>query len=173
MYLTDIVQSSVSITAGSFDPPYPGWIDGDSRLARLVRSPDPLVMLKATELYDKRKQRAKEAGESPTDDGFSDWRTCRDFLCVENGASQWMLYWKGARKTLGHPANYPMLHDVHSLAQREPFGIQIWEYCIGDLSQVMRDELYDKISDPTYQLEVRKKIWAEIGVKIEDRANAA
>src|SRR6516225_4241271 len=33
----------------------------DYRLAKLVRSPDPLIMLKATELYDKRKQRAKEA----------------------------------------------------------------------------------------------------------------
>jgi hypothetical protein len=140
----------------------------DTRLARLVRSPDPLIMLKATELYDKRKARAKEAGETPDDDGFSDWRTCRDFLVIENGASQFMLYFRAARKSMGHPSNYPLLHDVHSLAQKEPFGIQIWDYCCGDLSSVIRDDLYKKISDTDYQLKARQKIWAEIGVRLDD-----
>jgi hypothetical protein len=150
----------------------------DSRLARLVRSPDPLIMLKATELYDKRKARAKEAGTAPEDDGFSEWRACRDFLLIENGASQFMLYYRAKMKALGHPANYPLLHDVHALASKEPFGMQIWEYCNGDLSEVMRDHLYKQISNPNWQLEARQKIWAEIGVRLDDRgqfssANAA
>jgi hypothetical protein len=143
-------------------------VEVDTRLARLVRSPDPLIMLKATELYDKRKARAKEAGETPDDDGFSDWRLCRDFLCVENGASQFMLYYHGARKDLGHPANYPMLHDVHSLAQTEEFGKAIWDWAIRDLSEVMKANLYGKLADPTYQIEARKKLWAEIGVRLDD-----
>jgi len=96
----------------------------DTRLARLVRSPDPLIMLKATELYDKRKQRAKDAGTTPDHDGFADWRMCRDYLCLENGASIFMMFYRGMRRDLGHPANYPLLRDVYDIAQLEPFGPQ-------------------------------------------------
>jgi hypothetical protein len=138
----------------------------DARLAKLVRSPDPLIMLKATELYDKRKVRAKEAGETPDDDGFNEWRLCRNFLCQENGASTFMLYYRAMRKDMGHPANYPLLIDVYTLAQNEPFGQQIFDYCGADLSDVMRKLLADRLADPNYQKETRKKIWAEIGVDI-------
>jgi hypothetical protein len=138
----------------------------DSRLARLVRSPDPLVMLKATELFDKRKARAKEAGEAPEDDGLNEFRLARDYLCQENGASTFMLFYRAMKKDLGHPANYPLLRDVFDLAQHEPFGQQIFDWCGKDLSETMRQLLNDRLADPDYQKETRIKIWKEIGVDI-------
>lgn len=123
-------------------------------------------MLKATELYDKRKQRAKDAGTTPDHDGFADWRMCRDYLCLENGASIFMMFYRGMRRDLGHPANYPLLRDVYDIAQLEPFGKQIWDWCSRDLSAVMRQCLNERLADPNYQKETRKQIWAEIGVDI-------
>ena len=145
----------------------------DSRLARLVRSGDPLVMLKATELFDKRKVRAKEAGETPEDDGLVWWRICRDWLLQPNGASIFMLHYKAAQKGMGHPANYPLLADVHNLSKNEVFGPQIWAWASQNLSSEMRRLLDERLSDPKWQLETRTKIWGEIGVDISLVTKAA
>jgi hypothetical protein len=82
-------------------------LEVDARLARLVRSSDPMVMLKATELHDRRKQRAKEAGAAPEDDGFGEWRIARDFLLQENGATAFIAVYKSAWGNLGHVAKRP------------------------------------------------------------------
>ena len=152
--------------------------DIDREIDDLIRQPDALTKARGIELREKRKDRQRQQGATPDDDGFSEWRICRDYLLIENGASQFMLYYRAKMKALGHPANYPLLHDVHSLAQKEPFGMQIWEWCAGDLSETMRDHLYGAISNLSWQLEARQKIWAEIGVRLDDRgqfssANAA
>ena len=75
---------------------------------------------------------------------------------------------------MGHPANYPLLIDVYSLAQNEPFGQQInepfgqqiFDWCGRDLSEVMRGVLTERLADRDYQKETRIKIWKEIGVDI-------
>jgi hypothetical protein len=77
-----------------------------------------------------------------------------------------MLWYRAAKKDLGHPANYPLLHDVYSLAQHEPFGQQIFDWCGRDLSDVMRQCLQERLADPTHQKDARKQIWSEIGVDI-------
>jgi hypothetical protein len=137
----------------------------DTRLAKLVRSPDPLIMLKATELYDKRKQRAKEAGQEIEDDVFAYDRYCREILEMRNGASIYMLMYKNLAGNLGWPGNYQLLHDVHFLMQREPFGRQIWDHMCVDCSDQSRQSLAKDLADPSYQLETRLKIWSEVGKK--------
>jgi hypothetical protein len=135
----------------------------DTRLAKLVRSPDPLIMLKATELYDKRKVRAKEAGQAPEDDDLAYDRYCRELLEMQNGASIYMLMYKNLAGNLGWPGNYQLLHDVHFLMQREPFGRQIWDHMCVDCSDQSRQSLAKDLADPSYQLETRLKIWSEVG----------
>jgi hypothetical protein len=140
------------------------------KIGRMVKtSLDPNTVIKGTELLAKLDQVDRDRGQTPDDDGFADWRHCRDYLLLENGASQFMLWYRAYQKTLGHPANYPLLHDVHSVAQNEPFGKSIWDWCIADLSEAMRDHLYDKLSDPNYQLEARQRLWGEIGIQLDDR----
>jgi hypothetical protein len=99
--------------------------DIDREIDDLIRQPDALTKARGIELREKRKDRQRQQGETADDDGLNDWRICRDYLIQENGASMFMLYYRAAKKDMGHPANYPLLHDVHTLAQSEPFGQQI------------------------------------------------
>jgi len=62
------------------------------------------------------------------------------------------------------PTTPPLL--AFDIAQLEPFGKQIWDWCSRDLSAVMRQCLNERLADPNYQKETRKQIWAEIGVDI-------
>jgi hypothetical protein len=140
--------------------------DIDREIDDLIRQPDALTKARGIELREKRKDRQRQQGATPDDDGFSEWRICRDFLCHENGASQFMLYYRAARKDVGHPANYPLLRDIYDIAQLEPFGQQIFDWCGRNLSDVMRQALTDRLADPNYQKETRIKIWKEIGVDI-------
>jgi hypothetical protein len=137
----------------------------DSRLAKLVRSPDPLIMLKATELYDKRRQRAKEAGQAVEDDGFAYYRYCRELLEMQNGATIYMLMYKNLCGDLGWPGNYQLLHDVRFLMLREQFGQQVWDAMCVNCSDESRQDLAKKLADLSYELEVRMKIWGEVGKK--------
>jgi hypothetical protein len=130
----------------------------DSRLAKLVRSPDPLIMLKATELFDKRKQRAKEAGETPDDDGLTAWRIERDFLLLPNGAIAYVF--------VHGIANCHLLHDTYSLLMQQEFGPEIWSRFYAKLNDDTRTRLDGLLANPDYQLDVRKKIWAEIDIDI-------
>jgi hypothetical protein len=165
---------STAVTAlldlAAVDSPYESALtdqEVDRKIAKLVRSGDPNVSMKAAELFDKRRARAKEAGEGPTDDGFEDWRYCRDYLIQDNGASQFMLFYRGLRKNLGGPVNYPLLIDVYTLAQGEPFGQAIFDWAGRDMNEASKDDLAKKLADKNYQLEARQKIWAEIGIKLD------
>ena len=84
----------------------------------------------------------------------------------ERGASQFLLYYRALKKDLGHPRNLPLLRDVYDIAQLEPFGQQIFDWCGRDLSDDMRKLLADRLADLNYQKETRIKIWKEIGVDI-------
>jgi hypothetical protein len=136
--------------------------EAKDKVGKLVRSPDPTVALKAAELFVKLEQAEKQRGESPEDDGLSNWRLARDFLDMQNGASQFMLFYKGMGHDLGWPGNYPLLHDVYHLAQKEPFGQQIWDFCCQNCSEASRADLEKKLGDPTYQSDMRRQIWGEI-----------
>jgi hypothetical protein len=139
--------------------------EAKKRIGKLVRSPDAAIALKASELFLKMEQLEKERGQAPDDDGMGDWRFARDYLMERNGASAFMLLYRGLCGDLGHPANYPLFHDVHHLAMQEPFGKQIWDWAAADLNEPMRESLNEKLADPKYQLETRLKIWSEIGKK--------
>jgi hypothetical protein len=147
--------------------------EAKEKVGKLVRSLDSGVALKAAELFCKLEAAEKERGTHPEDDGFGEWRICRDYLTLENGASQFMLFYRAAKKDLGHAGNFPLLHDVHSLAQNKPFGIQIWNWCNSNLSEEMKNHLYGLLSNPDWQLEARQKIWGEIGVRLDDRGHFA
>ena len=136
------------------------------KIGKLVRSPDGAIALKASELFFKLEAAEKERGEHPDDDGLSESRLARDILVQENGASTFMLYYRAQNKGMGHPANYPLLHDVYAIAKQEPFGQQIFVWCGRDLSETMRQALEEHLADPNWQLETRQKIWAEIGIAI-------
>jgi hypothetical protein len=140
--------------------------DIDREIDDLIRQPDALTKARGIELREKRKDRQRERGTTPDDDGFAEWRMCRDYLCLENGASMFLFYFRGLKKDLGHPGNLPLLRDVYDIAQLEPFGKQIWDWCGRDLSGVMRKALDDALADPNHQKEARIQIWSEIGVDI-------
>jgi hypothetical protein len=157
-----VMASAAAVTAE--DAPYT-VAQAREKIGRMVKtSLDPNTVIKGTELLAKLDQVDRERGETPIDDGFNDWRICRDYLCQENGASQFMLYYRSARKDLGHPANFPLLRDVYDVALLEPFGQQIFDWCGRDLSDDMRQLLKDRLADLNYQKETRIKIWKEIGV---------
>jgi hypothetical protein len=136
--------------------------EAKDKVGKLVRSPDPTIALKAADLLIKLEQSEKQRGAAPEDDGLFDWRTARDFLVMENGASQFMLFYKAVGRDLGWPGNYPLLHDVWHLAQGEPFGQQIWDWCCQNCSDASRADLERKLGDSTYQADMRRQIWGEI-----------
>jgi hypothetical protein len=83
-------------------------------------------------------------------------------LNMENGSSQFMLFYRAVARDLGWPGNYPLLHDVWHLAQLEPFGQQIWDFCCQNCSDASRADLERKLGDSTYQSDMRRQIWGEI-----------
>jgi hypothetical protein len=52
---------------------------------------------------------------------------------------------------------------VHHLAMREAFGPAIWAWACTGMNARSLAELDRQLADPAYQLDARKKIWAEIG----------
>jgi hypothetical protein len=140
-------------------------VEIDRKLAKLIRNPDGAISLKAIEAHDKRIAARKQRGEDPTDDGFSDWRQCRDWL-LSMGASSFMLGYRHMKGALGHPGNFPLLLDVRNMALGEPHGPQVWEWACQGLSVDMKNDLDIKLASKDYQLAARQKIWAERGIKI-------
>lgn len=157
----DLLTFAAAAEAGATDNPVT-VSEVKRKIGKLVRSPDGAIALKASELFVKLDAAEKQRGESPEDDGFGDWRVALSFLTMENGASQFMLFYKAIGGDMGHPGNYPLLHDVYHLAQREPFGQQIFDWCGASLNEPGRKALQDRLADPSYQLEARQKIWGEI-----------
>ena len=81
---------------------------------------------------------------------------------MENGASQFMLFYRAVARDLGWPGNYPLLHDVYFVMQQEPFGQQIWDWCCQNCSDDSRKDLERKLGDPAYQADMRRQIWGEL-----------
>lgn len=141
----------------------------DAKLARLIRSGDPNVVLKAAELHQKREALKKaEHGGADDDDSpeLLHARIAVRQLTRPFGASCFMLWFAGAQGSLGHPANFPLLHDVYFLAMKEePFGKQIWDWACSGLSDVMLAALNEHLADPNWQLAERIKVWGEANQK--------
>src|SRR5437763_4485430 len=53
----------------------------------MIRSPDHNVSIKAIEARSKREEQRRQRGQSPEDDGFSDWRFARDVVGTPYGAA--------------------------------------------------------------------------------------
>jgi hypothetical protein len=109
-----------------------------AKISKLCRSSDPLVALKAVAALQDFEKAEKASGETPDDDGLNDWRVCRDYLLIENGATQFILFYRALRGDQGWPGNYPLLHDVHSLIKGEPFGQQVWDWAGKNMSEESR-----------------------------------
>jgi hypothetical protein len=135
----------------------------DEVIDNLIRSADAKTAAQGIELREKRTERQRQRGDGPADDGFSEWRWCRNLLGMQNGASAFMLLYRAAMGSLGHPGNYPLLHDVHHVAMQEVFGPAIWDWCCQNLNVPSRAALDKQLADTGYQLAARKQIWSEVG----------
>jgi hypothetical protein len=131
----------------------------DRKIAKLVRSPDPNVSLKSAELYEKRKQRARELGQSPDDDGYSADRFVRSLLLLPNGASMAMLLQAGTSLS-----RMCLFHDMHHKLMEEPLGQAIWNHLFDRHSAEMKDDIARVLADLSWQKETRVALWAEIGM---------
>jgi hypothetical protein len=107
----------------------------DRKLAKLIRGPDGPVSLKAIELHTKLQEQRRQRGETPENDGFSDWRLEREFCGLPNGASAYLLLKGGA---IG---NLYLLHDTYSVLMREPLGPELWQRFYAALNNDAREAL--------------------------------
>jgi hypothetical protein len=146
--------------------------DIDREIDDLIRQPDALTKARGIELREKRKDRQRQHGDGPDDDGFLDWRNCRDFLLQSNGAVAYLLMHL-EKQLMGNVCNLPLLHDVHSLLMHQLFGPELWERCRARLNDDWRKCLDDRLADPSWQKDARLKIWAEIGVDLSKVIKAA
>jgi hypothetical protein len=138
----------------------------DRKLTKLIRSPDGGISLKAIEAHAKREDQRRQRGEMPENDGFSEWRMARDFITLpSNGATAFVLLVDGV-------GNLPLLHDLHVKLMQEPFGPELWQRFYDRLNAPGRAALDRHLADPGYQLDVRKQIWAEIGMQPPAGINA-
>jgi hypothetical protein len=130
----------------------------DRKLAKLIRSPDGAISLKAIEVMARRDELRRQRGETPENDGLSGWRFERDLLGMPNGGSAYLLLDGGINKL-------HLLHDTHHVVMNEEFGPEIWARFYERLSDSMRAHLDQLMADPGWQLDVRHQIWGEIGKK--------
>jgi hypothetical protein len=119
---------------------------------------DPRVVIKGTELLSKLDQVDRDRGQTPEDDGLTAWRIERDFLLQRNGASAYVL--------MHSIAGCHLLHDTVSLLMQQEFGPEIWSRLYTNLNDGSRAQLDRNLSDPDFQLEVRKQIWGEVDIDI-------
>jgi hypothetical protein len=130
----------------------------DRKLAKLIKSPDGALSLKAMEYKERREERRRERGETPEDDGFFTWRLERDYACLPNGASAYLML------IGGNIANLCLLHDTHHAVMQECDGPELWQRFYVRLSESARADLDRHMADPGWQLDARRKIWAELGM---------
>jgi hypothetical protein len=100
----------------------------DRKLAKLIRSPDGAISLKAIEVMARRDELRRQRGEAPENDGLSCWRFERDLLGMPNGGSAYLLLNGGI-------LNLRLLHDAHHVVMNEEFGPQLWK------------QFYERLSD--------------------------
>jgi hypothetical protein len=165
VFRTSAVQNLLALATSELRGASDGTVDAaEARrlLSKLARGSDPNVKIRAIEAPQKLDERAAELGRSPDDDGFSSWRVTREYLNMPGGAPAFIYLWSG----IGEPlSNLPLFHDVYKgIMQTDP---DLWERIARNSSAATRVEIARLLSDPTWQLAARVKIWREIGKEIE------
>jgi hypothetical protein len=133
-------------------------VEIDRKLAKLIRSPDGSISLKAIETYQRREEQRRQRGETPEDDGFFTWRLERDYACLPNGAAAYLML------IGGNIANLCLLHDTYHAVMLEEHGPELWQRFYARLNEPARTDLDRHMADPGWQLDARRKIWAELGM---------
>jgi hypothetical protein len=151
-----VMASAASV--GTADAPYT-VAQARQKIGRMVKtSLDPSTVIKGTELLARLDQVDRDRGQTPEDDGLTAWRIERDFLLLPNGAIAYVF--------VHGIANCHLLHDTYSLLMQQEFGPEIWSRFYAKLNDDTRTRLDGLLANPDYQLDVRKKIWAEIDIDI-------
>lgn len=132
-------------------------LDIDLKIEDLINSPDALTVARGLELRGKRQELQRKSGEAPENDGMGEWRLEREYLTIPNGGCAWLMLIGGQLH------NLKLLHDTYHVVMSEEHGPELWARFYALLSDHSREELDRHLADPSYQLEARKKIWAEIG----------
>jgi hypothetical protein len=154
-----VMASAAAVTTE--DAPYT-VAQARQKIGRMVKtSLDPSTVIKGTELLAKLDQVDRDRGQTPDDDGLGPWRVERDYLVQDNGAVAYALMFG--------IANLNLLHDTYDLMMRQQFGPELWQLYRNRLNDSAREDLDKKLANKKYQLEVRQKVWAEIGVVLDDR----
>jgi hypothetical protein len=131
----------------------------DKKLTKLIRSPDGAIALKAIEVRARHEEQRRQRGEVPENDGFSEWRTERDYLTMPGGASAY-LHLIG-----GNIGNLCLLHDTFYAVTREDGGPELWERFRSRLNESARADLDRHLADPGWQADARRRIWGELDRK--------
>lgn len=154
----DLLTMASAASVVDTDDPYT-VAEARKKIGRMVKtSLDAQVVIKGTELLAKLDQVDRDRGQTPTDDGLTPWRIERDFLLQPNGAVAYVL--------MHGISNYHLLHDTYSLLMGQEFGPEIWSRFYAKLNDSARAHLDGLLANPDYQLDVRKKIWAEVDIDI-------
>jgi len=139
----------------------------EQKLSDLVRGHDPHLALRAsvemTKLYEQRpgEWSPPPAGES---DGYDDFRVARSFLRSPLGAAAYALLMTGEGFSLHQ---VPMVLDVAESTKRDVPAL--WDWLLSRQSAVGRQLLAkEMVSDR--QREIRRAMWSEIGVSVDDPA---
>jgi hypothetical protein len=156
--------SLAAAEAGGGDDGVVGTDEARRILSRLARGSDPNARIRAVEMLQKLDTRTD--GESPDDDGLGPWRVERDYLLQDNGAVAYVLMFID-RHLMGNIGNLCLLHDTHALMIRQRFGPELWQVCRDRLSETGKADLDKKLADRNWQLEARRKVWAEVGVILD------
>jgi hypothetical protein len=142
----------------------------EAAIARMIRSRDVQANKIGVELFDKRRERERNRGTGPEDDGFLEWRLAREMCGVPFGAVCFLGM--TCNNGVGAPAIscIPMFHDVYWRALRD--APEYVESLRSRLSPSMLEDLADRVADFDWQRQARIQLWEEVGVPIE-RADAA
>lgn len=131
-------------------------------LSKQIRSGDPNTVIRASELYNKIKERSAERGLTEEEDGFSDWRLTRSYLTFPGGAAAWIHLWSAQRKAL---SALDLLHDVYRECMKQ--DPELWQRKVRESSPAEQAWLQRLLENPDWQRDARIKIWKEIGIDIE------
>ena len=126
------------------------------------KNPDPTIKLRALEAMNRMSERETELGQALDQDGFSEWRLCREYLQMAGGPAAFVHLWNGMERGL---SNLPLLHDVHRAVMRD--DPELWDRSVKRSAVVGRAWLERNLADPSYQLEARVTLWREVGIEIE------
>jgi hypothetical protein len=150
------MASAAAVSAS--DAPYT-VAQAREKVGRMVKtSLDPNTVIKGCELLAKLDQVDRDRGATPLDDGLNAWRIERDFLIQHNGAAAYVL--------MHGIVGCHLLHDTYSLLMQQEFDPEIWSRLYAKLNDGAREQLDRNLSNPKYQAEVRRTIWAEVDIDI-------